>query len=83
MGGVKTRAEIVSISVPAELASSIRSEAKAKGVSRSRVIQEAVRRYLWSQRFHSLQKFGYGQSLQQRINEKDVNRLVNEYRQSK
>jgi len=48
--------EVVSVSFPRELASELNRLAKRSGRTRSELIQEALRAYLWDERFRKIVK---------------------------
>jgi CopG family transcriptional regulator/antitoxin EndoAI len=48
--------KIVSVSLPEEMAEKLGITAKNSGKSKSEVIKEALRSYLWEERFHKVRK---------------------------
>lgn len=77
----KDKSEIVSVSLPSSLAKSAKQAAKKAGISRSALLQQALEKYLWLERFHNLQAYGYEQAIRLGIGPEDVQGLVDEYRQ--
>jgi len=70
----------VSITVPPSLLKEAEAVAKREGRTKSELFREALRRYVTQSEYRELQRFGMKQARKLGLEEKDVERLVQEYR---
>ncbi len=70
----------VSITVPPSLLKEAEAVAKREGRTKSELFREALRRYVIQSEYRELQRFGMKQARKRGLKEKDVERLVQEYR---
>ena len=76
----KDKSEVLSVSLPGSLAKSASRAAKKAGVSRSKLLQQALEKYLWLEEFNELQTYGYQQAMKLGLGPDDVQRLIDEVR---
>ena len=72
--------KIWNISLPPEMARAAEKAAKEEARTKSELIREALRQYLWGKRWKELRYYGEERSRRQGIREKDVDRLIHESR---
>lgn len=75
-----TKSEILSVSLPRTLAEGAKKAAQQAGVSRSKLVQQALQQYLWLEEWQELQTYGFEQALKLGLQPDDVQRLIDEYR---
>ncbi len=75
-----TKSEIVSVSLPRKMAQKAAKSAREAGVSRSKLVQQALENYLWLEEWQELQNYGFQQALKLGIKPEDVQRLIDETR---
>jgi CopG family transcriptional regulator / antitoxin EndoAI len=80
--GMRTT-KIISVSLPPGLLKEARRIAKEEGRTNSELIREALRRYIIEQEYRGLQRFGIRRAKRLGIKERDVERLIQEYRSGK
>jgi CopG family transcriptional regulator / antitoxin EndoAI len=74
------RSSILSISLPPELSSDLDSVASQERRSRSELVREAVRQYIFLSRWKTLRQKASLKAIQQGLKEQDVERLIDEER---
>lgn len=72
--------KIWTISLPAEIMKEAEEVAKREGRTKSELLREALRQYLWNRRWRELQLYGAQRAKAFGLTEEDVERLVDEYR---
>jgi len=77
------KSSVLSISLPPDLAFNLDSVAKKEQRSRSELVREAVRQYVFLARWRSLREKAVLKSLEQGLKEKDIERLVDEERSAR
>jgi CopG family transcriptional regulator / antitoxin EndoAI len=75
--------KILSLSLPPKLLEEAETIAKKEGRTKSELFREALRRYIQDEQWRELQEYGVRQAQKLGLKEQDIERLVNEYRQSK
>lgn len=73
-------AKQTSLYLPPRLLREAERVAKREGRSRNDLLREAVRRYIAESRWRDLQEYGRAQARRLGLKERDVERLVQEYR---
>jgi CopG family transcriptional regulator/antitoxin EndoAI len=71
---------IWNISLPPEMAKEAETVAKKEARTKSELVREALRQYLWSAKWRNLQAYGQKQARKLGIREEDVERLIDETR---
>lgn len=74
------KSSILSISLPPDLASDLDSAARKERRSRSELVREAVRQYVLLARWRTLRERAALKAVERRLEEKDIERLVDEDR---
>jgi CopG family transcriptional regulator/antitoxin EndoAI len=74
------KSEVMSISVPPELARDVAALATAERRSRSELVREALRQYVLMSRWHRLRRTASLQAVRLGLGPGDVERLVDEAR---
>jgi len=77
------KSSILSISVPPDLASDLDSAARKERRSRSELVREAVRQYVLLARWRTLRERAALKAVERRLEEKDIERLVDEDRSAR
>jgi CopG family transcriptional regulator/antitoxin EndoAI len=77
------KSSIVSISLPPDLASDLDSAARKERRSRSELVREAVRQYVLLARWRTLRERAALKAVERRLEEKDIERLVDEDRSAR
>ncbi|MBI2266861.1 MAG: ribbon-helix-helix protein, CopG family [Armatimonadetes bacterium] len=72
--------KIVSLSLPPHIYEKTKQVAQEEGRTYSELIRESLRQYLDLREWRALQKYGVGKAKAMGIAEKDVERLIDEYR---
>ena len=72
--------KLITISILPELLQETEKVAKEENRSRSELIREALRRYIAEREWRRLQRYGIRKAKKLRLEEGDVERLVDEYR---
>lgn len=72
--------KLITISIFPELLKEAEKIAKEENRTRSELIREALRRYIAEREWRRLQRYGISKAKKLRLQEKDVERLVDEYR---
>jgi CopG family transcriptional regulator/antitoxin EndoAI len=72
--------KLITISIFPELLKEAERIAKEENRTRSELIREALRRYISEREWRRLQRYGISKAKKLRLKEKDVERLVDEYR---
>ena len=72
--------KLITISIMPELLKKLNQAAKEESRTRSELLREALRRYLAEREWQRLQRYGQRKARELNLKEKDVERLVNEYR---
>lgn len=72
--------KIWNISLPPEMARAAEKAAKEEARTKSELIREALRQYLWGKRWKELRHYGEERARRQGIREEDVDRLIHESR---
>ena len=72
--------KLITISILPELLQETEKVAKEENRSRSELIREALRRYIAGREWRRLQRSGIRKAKKLRLEEGDVERLVDEYR---
>ena len=71
----------ISITMPPEMIKDAERLAKKEGRTVSELLRETFRRYKWEREWNELNAYGRAKAKAMGITEKDVNRLIQEYRQ--
>ena len=77
------KSSILSISLPPDLASDLDSTARKEHRSRSELVREAVRQYVLLARWRTLRERAALKAVERRLEEKDIERLVDEERSAR
>jgi CopG family transcriptional regulator / antitoxin EndoAI len=77
------KSSILSISLPPGLASDLDSAARKERRSRSELVREAVRQYVLLARWRTLRERAALKAVEQGLQEKDIERLVDEERSAR
>jgi CopG family transcriptional regulator/antitoxin EndoAI len=77
------KSSILSISLPPDLASDLDSAARKERRSRSELVREAVRQYVLLARWRTLRERAALKAVERRLEEKDIERLVDEDRSAR
>lgn len=72
--------KIWNISLPPDMAEEAEIVAKKEARTKSELVREALRQYLWSSRWNRLRAYGQDKARKSGIEEEDVERLVDEVR---
>jgi CopG family transcriptional regulator/antitoxin EndoAI len=72
--------KLITISIFPELLEETEKVAKEENRTRSELIREALRRYIAEREWRRLQRYGIRKAKMLRLQEEDVERLVDEYR---
>lgn len=72
--------KIWTISLPPEMVKEAEKVAKKEGRTKSELLREALRQYLWNRRWRELQLYGAQRAKALSLTEEDVERLVDAYR---
>jgi metal-responsive CopG/Arc/MetJ family transcriptional regulator len=75
--------KLLSVSLPDDLSASTDALANAQGRSRSEVVRDALRGYLWRERWALATRAARESAARRGIGPEDVERLVDELRQSR
>jgi len=75
--------KIWNISLPPEMAKAAEQTAKAEARTRSELIREALRQYLWGRRWRALRQYGEQKSRAMGIREEDVDYMIHDARKAK
>jgi CopG family transcriptional regulator/antitoxin EndoAI len=75
--------KIWNISLPPEMAKAAEKVAKYEARTKSELIREALRQYLWGRRWKELRRYGEQQARKMGIREEDVDDIVHEKRKVK
>ncbi len=73
--------KIWNISLPPNLAKEAEGIAKKEARTKSELVREALRQYLWASKMKDLQAYGQVKSENRKIEEKDIESLVDEIRE--
>jgi CopG family transcriptional regulator/antitoxin EndoAI len=77
------KSEVMSISVPPELARDVAELATTERRSRSELVRDALRQYVLTSRWHRLRRAASLQALRLGLRPADVERLVDEARSAR
>ena len=69
------------ISLPPSMAKEAESIAKKEARTKSELVREALRQYLWTTKMKKLQEYGKMKTKNTKIKEEDIEKLVDELRQ--
>lgn len=72
--------KIWNISLPPEMARAAEKAAKEEARTKSELIREALRQYLWGRRWKELRQYGEERARRQGIREEDIDRIIHESR---
>lgn len=72
--------KLITISIFPELLEETEKVAKEENRTRSELIREALRRYIADREWRRVQRYGIRKAKMLRLQEEDVERLVDEYR---
>ena len=72
--------EVITISLPPEMAEQVRQLMKAEDRTMSGLIREALRLYMQEAEWRRIQRFGQRRAREQGIAPEDAERLVDDYR---
>lgn len=72
--------KIWNISLPPEMAKAAEKAAKDESRTKSELVREALRQYLWARRWKNLRFYGEDKARQTGIREEDVQGMVREVR---
>jgi CopG family transcriptional regulator / antitoxin EndoAI len=75
--------KIWNISLPPEMARAAEKTAKEEARTKSELIREALRQYLWGRRWKELRRYGEQKAGERGIREEDLDDLVHEARKAK
>lgn len=75
--------KVLSLSLPPTLFREAERVAKKEGRTRSELFREALRRYLQERRWAALRRYGAQQASRVGLTERDVERLIKEYRKGR
>lgn len=70
----------ISITMPQAMIKDAERLAKKEGRTISELFRETLRRYVWEQEWNEINAYGSAKAKAMGITEKDVNRLIQEYR---
>lgn len=70
----------ISITMPPEMVRDAVRLAKQEGRTISELFRETYRQYAWQRRWNEVNAYGRAKAKEMGITEKDVNRLIHEYR---
>ena len=73
----------ISLSLSPEMSEKIEKLMKKEGRTRSELIREALRRYVEEQEWKEIYRYGEMKAREKGIMEKDVDRIIHEYREEK
>ena len=69
------------ISLPPAMAKEAENIAKKEARTKSELIREALRQYLWASKMKKLESYGQIQAKNMKIQDKDIEKLVDELRE--
>ena len=69
------------ISLPPSMAREAETIAKKEARTKSELVREALRQYLWASKMKKLQTYGQKKTQSMKIQEEDIEKLVDELRQ--
>lgn len=69
------------ISLPPSMAKEAESIAKKEARTKSELVREALRQYLWTTKMKKLEEYGKMKTKNMKIKEEDIEKLVDELRQ--
>ncbi len=72
--------KVWNISLPPQMAEEAEAVAKKEARTKSELVREALRQYLWSAKWNRLQAYGQDKAQKMGIREEDVERLVDKVR---
>jgi len=72
--------KIWNISLPPDIAKAAETAAKEESRTKSELVREALRQYLWGRRWKALRLYGEGKARQLGMKEEDVAGIVRESR---
>lgn len=72
--------KIWNISLPPEMARAAEKAAKDEARTKSELIREALRQYLWGRRWKELRRYGEERARGKGVREEDLDRLIHEVR---
>jgi len=72
--------KVVTVSLPAELLEDTEKLAKQERRTRSELFREALREYIATRRWRRIRRWGEAAAHRARVNETDVERIIEEYR---
>lgn len=70
----------ISITMPADMLKDVEKTAEREGRTISELIRETYRQYAWQKRWNEVNTYGRARAKAMGLTEKDVNRLIQEYR---
>jgi len=68
------------ISLPPDMAKEAEAIAKKEARTKSELVREALRQYLWTSKMKNLQTYGQNKTKSMKIQEEDIEELVDELR---
>lgn len=75
--------KILSITLPPAMLEEAERLAKKENRTKSELVREALRQYMQAREWEAIHAYGSAKAKELGINEKDVERLIHEYRQEK
>ena len=75
--------KIWNISLPPDMAAAAEKTAKQESRTRSELVREALRQYLWGRRWNTIRQYAEQRARAAGIREEDVDRVVHESRAAK
>lgn len=73
----------ITLSLPLEMATKIEELVREEGRTKSELLREALTRYIEEQEWERIYKYGERKAKELGIREKDVDRIIHEYRAEK
>lgn len=78
------RNNVLTLSLPPEMAEQIKKFARAEGMTRSELFRKALREYMRKRKWERIREYGARKAAELGLrNEDDVERLIDEYRSEK
>ena len=75
--------KIWNISLPPEMARAAEKVAKEESRTKSELIREALREYLWTRRWRKIRQYGEKRARRKGVREEDIERLVHQVRRAR
>lgn len=75
--------KIWNISLPPEMARAAEKTAREEARTKSELVREALRQYLWGRRWKELRRYGEQKARETGLREEDVDDLVHAFRKAK